>query len=1099
MIPQLKDKTGSTLIGNLSSSMECLVTEERNGLFELTMVYPINYDVYASLTKGNIIVADANDTLKAQQFRIYMTRKMMSNRIEVYARHISFDLAYDFIEGLTITNQSCQYALSQIFSKSQFSTGYIGLSDIVNASSMTLSRVNCLEAIGGKQGSVLDTFGTGAEILRNNKTLSVLNARGHNNSVSIEYKKNLTGFELEEDDSDLVTRIYPYAIYTDTNNNEITVTVPAKFVDSPIINNYAHHYIKQYDYSDKFEDGVIPTASALIALANKEYTINKVDIPKQNFKIQFIPLSKCVGYEGLEDKISLCDTVTIIDTRYGVNTLAKVIKCVYDVLRDRYDSMELGKPRTTLGDVIGGTGDGQDGKPGPPGPPGPQGPPGADGSIGDFPNSLPNVPVLTSQVYGFGSVDLSWTYESQVYYEYELYASKTNNFTPNTFDLIFKGQASTFLHQVVPGETWYYRVCCVNSHGYRTAFSSQITVVTQKVTDLSNYVNSMAIGDALIGTLSLDRGWVGTLKGNWIDAKQLSVTDGNGKRTLDIDSFGNVNLDVANLKINASNVATQTYANTVGTNATNSANASTDGKLTNYSTTTQMNSAIQQKADSITNTVSQTYVNNGDYSADNNWRNQTYSTKSEMQQTANDITFKFRQTGNNIITNGRPKIGLDYWYAAYGSGTSSISLYNGSENNNGEFYKSGIWWNGNYNNDSYCVLENKTFQDYKFALYKTYSISLLIYSAHSNKNMSIFICDGNGTNAVVSHNTILNSTYNLITISFTPTFSGNIPVLQLYNYSNGAFSFYIPWIVIREGEPTNTWIPNPNEIQEGLTKVNKDGIEVSHNQDSSVSSFGADGARFFYNGREGIHINSGRMRFTSYSNGVREEVGTIQETYMSADNNQNGVSVLTTGNVGDYVGFGYMNTSGAITHSLLCTPRAYQGNSSIPYYGQAGIYALQSIYAKKGLVVSDNGGTNRFIVNNVITDGSQDHIKSSGNHNFGGFVFHTVNIRNYTLQNTLSNPLSRSVAFTSPIESEGNTVRFVYKDMEIKDGTCTISIPYRYMYNMQRYTVTSIVKKAKGDVWISEEYEDYFILNGDFDMLINVEVEIVLFNKEINA
>ena len=32
----------------------------------------------------------------------------------------------------------------------------------------------------------------------------------------------------------------------------------------------------------------------------------------------------------------------------------------------------------------------------------------------------------------------------------------------------------------------------------------------------------------------------GIIKGHYIDAKNLSVTDGNGKRTLDIDSYGNV-------------------------------------------------------------------------------------------------------------------------------------------------------------------------------------------------------------------------------------------------------------------------------------------------------------------------------------------------------------------------------------------------------------------------------------------------------------------------------------------------------------------------------------------------------------------------------
>lgn len=472
----------------------------------------------------------------------------MNNKVEVYARHISFDLMYDYIDNVSFTNQSCEYVLNQLFRNSNFSKHYKGYSDIVNAQNYSMSMANVLEAIGGKKGSIIDTFGTGAEILRDNENIHVLNNRGYDNEVTIEYKKNLTGFELEEDTTDLVTRILPYAKYNDEETSE-EITVKASYVDSDNINNYSHPYIKAIDYSSKFEEGQIPTTEKLITLAKKEYRDNKVDIPKQNFKIDFIPLSKCVGYEGLEDKISLCDTVTIIDTRYNINTKAKVIKTVFNVIKNRYESVELGEPRTSLGDVIGG-GNNEPVV----GPPGPQGPPGQDGNIGDFPNTLPSTPVLESFVYGFSNIELSWTFENKVYYSYELYGSKTKDFKPNTFDLIFEGQASTYMFQAKPNETWYFRVCAINTHGERTNFSNQVTVNTTKIEDLSNYVENMAISDALIGTMRLDRGWVGELKGNYIDAKQLSVTDGNGKRTLDIDSFGNVNLDVTSLKIHSTTI-----------------------------------------------------------------------------------------------------------------------------------------------------------------------------------------------------------------------------------------------------------------------------------------------------------------------------------------------------------------------------------------------------------------------------------------------------------------------------------------------------------------------------------------------------------------
>lgn len=533
----LYSKDFATKYGSISSLCEAFVEEERNGLFELSFIMLNTDSLFNYVKEENIVVVNANDTLLNQKFRIYMTRKLMNNRVEVFARHISFDLMYDYIDNISFENQSCEYALNQLFRSSNFSKHYRGYSDIVNAQNYSMSMANVLEAIGGKKGSIIDTFGTGAEILRDNENIHVLNKRGYDNEVTIEYKKNLTGFELEEDTTDLVTRISPYAKYTDNETNE-EILVKADYVDSALIANYSHPYIKSIDYSDKFEDGEIPTVSKLQDLARKEYKNNKVDMPKQNFKIEFIPLSKCVGYEGLEDKISLCDTVTIIDTRYNIKTQSKVIKTVFNVLKNRYESMELGEPRTSLGDVIGG------GNNDPVvGPPGPQGPPGQDGNIGDFPNTLPSTPVLESFVYGFSNIELSWTFENKVYYSYELYGSKTKDFKPNTFDLIFEGQASTYMFQAKPNETWYFRVCAINTHGERTNFSNQVTVTTTKIEDLSNYVENMAISEALIGTLSLDRGWVGKLNANLLDVKgNFSVTDGNGKRTLDIDSFGNVNL-----------------------------------------------------------------------------------------------------------------------------------------------------------------------------------------------------------------------------------------------------------------------------------------------------------------------------------------------------------------------------------------------------------------------------------------------------------------------------------------------------------------------------------------------------------------------------
>ena len=193
----LYSKDFTTEYGAISSLCEAFVEEERNGLFELSFIMLNTDSLFNYVKEENIVVVNANDTLLNQKFRIYMTRKLMNNRVEVYARHISFDLIYDYIDNVSFTNQSCEYALNQLFRNSNFSKHYKGYSDIVNAQNYSMSMANVLEAIGGKKGSIIDTFGTGAEILRDNENISVLNKRGYDNEVTIEYKKNLTGFELE--------------------------------------------------------------------------------------------------------------------------------------------------------------------------------------------------------------------------------------------------------------------------------------------------------------------------------------------------------------------------------------------------------------------------------------------------------------------------------------------------------------------------------------------------------------------------------------------------------------------------------------------------------------------------------------------------------------------------------------------------------------------------------------------------------------------------------------------------------------------------------------------------------------------------------------
>ena len=88
----LHNKDFTTKYGAINTTIEAFVEEERNGLFELSFIMLNTDSLFNYVKEDNILVANANNTLLNQKFRIYMTRKLMNNRVEVFARHISFDL-----------------------------------------------------------------------------------------------------------------------------------------------------------------------------------------------------------------------------------------------------------------------------------------------------------------------------------------------------------------------------------------------------------------------------------------------------------------------------------------------------------------------------------------------------------------------------------------------------------------------------------------------------------------------------------------------------------------------------------------------------------------------------------------------------------------------------------------------------------------------------------------------------------------------------------------------------------------------------------------------------------------------------------------------
>ena len=102
--------------------------------------------------------------------------------------------------------------------------------------------------------------------------------------------------------------------------------------------------------------------------------------------------------------------------------------------------------------------------------------------------------------------------------------------------------------------------------------------------------------------------------------------------------------DYADGKANSALTDAKKYADTQSNAAEDNANGYTDGKLKDYSTTVEMNSAINQKADSITLKVSQTYVTTADY---NTGISDTKKYADTQSSTAESNAKKYADTQSN--------------------------------------------------------------------------------------------------------------------------------------------------------------------------------------------------------------------------------------------------------------------------------------------------------------------------------------------------------------------------------------------------------------------------------------------------------------------
>lgn len=373
MIPILYDSSENEFltngIGRLSDCISCVVTEERNGIYECEFEYPITGVHYQDITEGRYISVSHDEQGDRQPFKIYHKSAPIDGVVTFNAHHISYALSNVILSPFEATSVASAFAHfeTDLITPNEFTFW----TDKASSGHFAVEVPTSIRSVlGGSKGSILDAFG-GGEYEFDGKTVKLYQNRGSYNGVEIRYSKNLTGIVHDVDTLGLYNAVVGY--YADSNDNKVIGNVVYGSGGISVLDYWTNHndieitnengvgieflypinQVVPLDLSSDFDE--VPTQEQLDEAAQAYLNRNQPWIPKENIKVNFVALWQTEEYAEIAplERVRLCDEVLISYPELGVyNVTMKVIKTEYNVLLDKYDSIELGVPKTSFAEVM---------------------------------------------------------------------------------------------------------------------------------------------------------------------------------------------------------------------------------------------------------------------------------------------------------------------------------------------------------------------------------------------------------------------------------------------------------------------------------------------------------------------------------------------------------------------------------------------------------------------------------------------------------------------------------------------------------------------------------------------------------------------------
>lgn len=251
-----------------------------------------------------------------------------NNRILCKAWHLSYDSKNYIINSSSAVEKNCNDAINHYNGSTDSTSPFTVISDISYTTTSIMERKSLFEVFT----ELISEDNYGGHWYRDNFNFGIMSTIGQDRGVVLAYNKNITDIEVSENWDNVCTKLLPYTTYGDQTitleQGCVELTEPLYDIPFTKVLKFEHNLEKAEGKTD--EEFIAEIKDWLYDEAVKYLQANKE--PQVNYSVS----------ANIDNVSDIGDTIIVKHPKYKRDIPTSVISLKYDVISERYVSIEFG-------------------------------------------------------------------------------------------------------------------------------------------------------------------------------------------------------------------------------------------------------------------------------------------------------------------------------------------------------------------------------------------------------------------------------------------------------------------------------------------------------------------------------------------------------------------------------------------------------------------------------------------------------------------------------------------------------------------------------------------------------------------------------------